>query len=1072
MAGSRNLKSQLDGLFSDIVPGPEGEEEGESPKPLSGLLEGTAGVEPAVAESTMEELLAVEPVAEEPPVLEPVAAEAEVLEGLLAAEPVAEEPAAMEPEAPEPARFEPMAEEPVAVEPEMPEPLAEEPAPVEPETPEPAWFEPMAEEPAAVEPEAPEPVSEEPAIFEPVAPEPAWPEAVAEEPVSVEPVSEEPAIFEPVAEEPAVLEPAALEPMWTEPVAEEPVSVEPVLEEPAIFEPVAEEPAVLEPAALEPMWPEAVVEGPVSVEPVLEEPAIFEPVAEEPAVLEPAALEPAWPEAVAEEPVSVEPVSEEPAIFEPVAEEPAWPEAVVQEPAVEPVAEEPAIFEPVTPEPVWLEPVAEEPVPVEPVSEETAIFEPVTEESAVFEPVVEEPAWPEAVTEEPVSVEPVLEEPAVPEPVAPEPAWPEAAAREPAVEPAAEELGVKPEAPESEVEEPAWVAAIREQRTRILNTLLGIAAGIATPIIVSLVLFSIGQPSLWVSYIPYFVAWVVLVGLALARRLSPVVRTSVLVVLAYAVGILSLIIDGPLGAGWLYLLAAPMLFSILVQKKAGAYAAAVSLIVYIVAAVAHYLGWIQPIKALNVREGDVLLNVITTFGMLVATVTLIQWMFSSFLTSALKGAEERNAEAVRSRTLLEQRAEELAAANTLLQGRTIQLQTASDVAHSAASELDLDEWGQQAVDLIRERFGLYYVGLFLLDEAGEWAGLKAGTGEVGRRMLAQRYGVGAGDGSAVGLCVVDDQPYVALQEWVEPAWLSGLDDVGRLAISGEIISSLPGTQAEIALPLHSRGQVIGALDVHGAEPEVFSREAINTLHTLADQMAVAIDNARLLVELRQRLAEMEAAQRLYVREQWADLVPRQVAPFHQRTRADTRPLDDAMMPEVEKAIAERAIVVQSGAGNGGGQAALVAPITLRGEVIGVLGLQEAGDDRQWTEDEVALVEAVADQMALAIENIRLLDETERRADRERVTAEIATRVRASMSIENILQTAVRELGAALGTDRAFIKLGTVSQGTGGTGPLDIDALDNLPGDGWQENVDGRDEPVDERTSKEMSEQAP
>ncbi len=1039
MAGSRNLKSQLDGLFSDIVPGPEGEEEGEFPKPLSGLLEGAAGVEPAAAESTMEELLAVEPVAEEPPVFEPVAAEAEVLEGLLAAEPVAEEPAAVEPEMPEPARFEPVAAEPVGAEPEAPEP---------------AWFEPVAEEPAAEEPETPELAAEEP---------------VAEEPAAVEPETPEPARFEPVAEEPAAVKPEAPEPAWFEPMVEEPAAVEP--ETP---EPLAEESAPVEPGWTDSVWAELLAKEPAVVEPeapepVAEEPAWSEPVAEEPAVLEPAALEPMWTEPVTEEPVSVEPVLEEPAVFEPLTEEPAWPEAVVQEPAVEPVAEEPAIFEPVTPEPVWPEPVAEEPVPVEPVSEETAIFEPVTEKSAVFEPVVEEPAWPEAVTEEPVSVEPVLEEPAVPEPVAPEPAWPEAAAREPAVEPAAEELGVKPEAPESEVEEPAWVAAIREQRTRILNTLLGIAAGIATPIIVSLVLFSIGQPSLWVSYIPYFVAWVVLVGLALARRLSPAVRTSILVVLAYAVGILSLIIDGPLGAGWLYLLAAPMLFSILVQKKAGAYAATVSLIVYVVAAVAHHLGWIQPQKDLNIREGDVLLNVITTFGMLVATVTLIQWMFSSFLTSALKGAEERNAEAVRSRTLLEQRAEELAAANTLLRGRTVQLQTASDIAHSAASELDLDEWGQQAVDLIRERFGLYYVGLFLLDEAGEWAGLKAGTGEVGRQMLAQRYGVGAGDGSAVGLCVVDDRPYVALQEWVEPVWLSGLDDVGRLAISGEIISSLPGTQAEIALPLHSRGQVIGALDVHGAEPEVFSREAIDTLHTLADQMAVAIDNARLLVELRQRLAEMEAAQRLYVREQWADLVPRQVAPFHQRTRADTRPLDDAMMPEVEKAIAERAIVVQSAVGNGGGQAALVAPITLRGEVIGVLGLQEAGDDRQWTEDEVALVEAVADQMALAIENIRLLDETERRADRERVTAEIATRVRASMSIENILQTAVRELGAALGTDRAFIKLGTVSQGTGGTGPLDINALDNLPGDGWQGNVDGRDEPVDERTSREMSE---
>jgi GAF domain-containing protein len=799
-------------------------------------------------------------------------------------------------------------------------------------------------------------------------------------------------------------------------------------------EPVAEEPAAAEPGWADSVWAELVVEESAVVEPEVpepraEEPAWSEPIAEKPAVFEPATPEPAWPEA-AEEPVSIEPVVEEPAVSEPMAEELAWPEAL-----------------------------AEEPVPVEPV----------VEEPAVSEPVAEEPTWPEAAVEEPVSIEPVVEEPAVSEPVAEEPMWPEAVAEEPAV---IVEPVVEPEVPELAAEEPVWAATIREQRTRILNVSLGIITGVATLIVLTLVLFSLRDPALWQTYVPFFVAWGALVALALARRLDPTLRVSILVFLAYVAGTYTLIVDGPLSTGGMYLLIAPLLLAVFVGRKTGIYAAVASFVIYVALTLAYQQGLLEPAEVLSdLTQWSIVANLGTTFAMLLIAAVLIQLMFNSSMVAALREAEGRNTEAVRSRTLLEQRAEELAVANTLLQGRTVQLQTASDIAHSAASELDLDEWGQQAVDLIRERFGLYYVGLFLLDEMGEWASLKAGTGEVGRQMLAQRYGVGAGDVSAVGLCVVDDRPYVALQEWVEPAWLNGLDEVGRLAISDEAISLLPGTRAEIALPLHSRGQVIGALDVHGDEPGAFSREAIDTLHTLADQMAVAIDNARLLVELRRRLAEMEEAQRLYVREQWADLAPKQVAPFHQRTRADTRPLDDAVMPEVEKAITERAIVVQSAAGNGGGQAALVVPITLRGEVIGVLGLQEAGEDRQWTEDEIALVEAVADQMALAIENIRLLDETERRADRERITAEIATRVRASMSIENILQTAVRELGAALGTDRAFIKLGTVSQSTGGTGPLDIDALDNLPGNGWQENVDGR-EPMGEQASGEMDEQVP
>ena len=83
--------------------------------------------------------------------------------------------------------------------------------------------------------------------------------------------------------------------------------------------------------------------------------------------------------------------------------------------------------------------------------------------------------------------------------------------------------------------------------------------------------------------------------------------------------------------------------------------------------------------------------------------------------------------------------------------------------------------------------------------------------------------------------------------------------------------------------------------------------------------------------------------------------------------------------------------------------------------------------RQWTEGEIALIEAVVDQLALALENTRLLEETQQRAEQERIIAGITAQVRASMDLETILQTAVRELGVALGTDRTFIQLGVDSQ---------------------------------------------
>jgi GAF domain-containing protein len=172
---------------------------------------------------------------------------------------------------------------------------------------------------------------------------------------------------------------------------------------------------------------------------------------------------------------------------------------------------------------------------------------------------------------------------------------------------------------------------------------------------------------------------------------------------------------------------------------------------------------------------------------------------------------------------------------------------------------------------------------------------------------------------------------------------------------------------------------------------------------------------------------VEEIQRRYVREQWADFMAAYGTPAYERTQPDVAPLGDTVLPEVKQALVQREKVLKTRTDNGTEQASLIVPISLRDEAIGVLGLQGTKDGQQWTESEIALIEAIADQLALAIENARLLEETQQRAERERIIANITMRVRASMDPDTILQTAVRELGAALGTDRAFVKLGAGRQ---------------------------------------------
>lgn len=275
---------------------------------------------------------------------------------------------------------------------------------------------------------------------------------------------------------------------------------------------------------------------------------------------------------------------------------------------------------------------------------------------------------------------------------------------------------------------------------------------------------------------------------------------------------------------------------------------------------------------------------------------------------------------------------------------------------------------------------------------------------------------------------VDEFPIISLSTRDKPAIL------GDIATAGNIDENLRALlmerlhmQSLVIFPLAVGEQWIGILTGQASTVLEMSEDEVRQIASLADQSASVIQNQRLLEQTQTALEEVEATHRLYLRERWARFVPARVAPLHERTRSDVSSLGDDIPPEVERAMMQRKMVVQSSGDDEDEHAAMVAPITLRGEVIGALGLHETEGRRQWTDDEVALIESVANQIALAIENVRLLEETQRRAQRERLVADITAKVRSSSDVETILRTAVRELGTALGTDRARIQLGAGTQ---------------------------------------------
>jgi GAF domain-containing protein len=1088
-------------------------------------------VQAPAAEAPVEELPAVEPPAEElvevePPVAEPVVSGLTVDElpiaELYVKAPAAEEaPAVAAPETTETVWEEPVVAEaePTEMAPEAPLPSWEIP-PVEPELADIlSAAEAPLEEPDVVEPVLGEPVvaEAEPAetTSEVVEPEPDWQmpsfeaaladmlsatEAPVEEPAAVEPAWEEPGI---AIEQPPEAAPEAAKPVWemadseapvagTAPVAEPPAE-EPVIAEaePTVAAPeAAETPWDLfefEPAPAESIWEEPAEEAVVTeppVEPAVSEPAWEEPIVAEaePAVTAAEPFEPVWEEPTAE-PAAAEAIWETPVVAESEPEEPIWDESVVAELVAEVVEKGKA--------PVDEAPIDETPSEVLSVAD-LAVTEPELAEAAAAVLPVDLPSVEEPAVGEPVLVEAEVEgaAPSVEEPAAVEPVVAEADAvavaappvdkstvkltpleAPPATEP--RETRVLGEPPVAESTAPAWDVFLQEERLKILNALLGIVAVASTLLIAGFVIEIVRDPSKLGSHIPYFVAYVILLVVTFFREIPWKLRAGVPIALFYIIGFFSTLNRGVLGPADLYLVVAPLVVAVLFGHREGAISAVGSAILYGGLALAQNQRWFSPGSPYEPRLLQDIFNLSFTFIMLIAVAALMLWRSRSGLIGALREAEERRAEAARSQALLRDHAEELAETNVMLEKRSVQLETASDLAHSTVADVDLDEWMQQAVDLICRRFNLYHVGLYLLDEDGSRAVMMAGTGDTGRQMLARDFGCDVGGESAIGRSVAEAQPYI-VREASDAVGQPG-PDVGSMADFGEIRSLLPSTRSEIALPLQSHGQMLGALDAHSTVQGVFPEEEIAALRTLADQMAVAIHDAKLFVELRQRLEEMEAAQRLYVREQFADFATRQVAPFHQRTRPGTAPLVDAVPPEVENAMAQGEVVVRPGTGDGTTEAALVAPIQLRGEIIGALGLQEIADGRAWTRDEVALVEAVADQMALAIENIRLLDETRQRGQRDRLIADITAQVRASMDVERILQTAVRGLGAALGTNRAYIRLGAPLREDEGTRPLNAEILPGGPGgNGWtdEEKGQGGEEPSARSVSPMQDEPIP
>lgn len=368
----------------------------------------------------------------------------------------------------------------------------------------------------------------------------------------------------------------------------------------------------------------------------------------------------------------------------------------------------------------------------------------------------------------------------------------------------------------------------------------------------------------------------------------------------------------------------------------------------------------------------------------------------------------RNWELQEMRNSLEDRVAERTAD---LARRSRYLEAAAQIAYVAGEYTDIEELMPEAVALIREQFDLYYVGLFIVDSTGEWAVLRGGTGEAGRRMLERGHRIRVGEGM-IGWSVEHGESRFAQQ---------AEEDRVRLATP-----ELPETRAEAALPLRARGQVIGALTVQSAEPDFFDQPTVTVLQTMADLLAISLNNAELFAESERALAAVRRAYGEMSAEAWEELL-------HSRGTWGYRFIGDRIVSvenewatETTRAIREAQPIRQAD----GTEMTLALPIEVGDTVVGAISFRRESGEGAWDEAQVDLLQSLTDRLGQALDSARLLNESRQRAAREERINQIASRLADAVDVDTMLRATVRELGSLPGVLEASVHMDVADRQNG------------------------------------------
>lgn len=494
--------------------------------------------------------------------------------------------------------------------------------------------------------------------------------------------------------------------------------------------------------------------------------------------------------------------------------------------------------------------------------------------------------------------------------------------------------------------------------------------GLALPLLIGVLIFGTAalipalraSNSLFINSI--FIITYLLTALVTVVKFSYFVRMSVLLLGIYMLGIAELITHSILGDSLFFFLALIVFSTMMLSPRAGIVAVILDILTFIVFGFLIQSGQVIPLNPnaspATVEDWFSAGFAMTMFG--AAFILGFQRLEKEFAAAQTQIDATLNA-LKEERNTLEQKVQE----------RTAQLGKINEIGRIVTSILNPDDIFPRASQLIEANFQCYYTAFYLLDGTGKWAELKYASGDAGKVLKENRHRVNVSGKGIIATAIQSRSGQIA-------------SNSGQIRMDNPL---LPYTRSQLSLPLIVGDTLLGVLDMHSSKENLFLPQDVDAYQNMANSIAIVMENSRLFQEAQQSLFEMRSTQRQYLKDAWTSLTT--------ETHLDYETGDS------ETVYANR----------------LEMPLTLRDQIIGQI---QMANSSEWTSEQRNLIEAIAAQATLALENARLVEESQSSAAQERLTNEIIAKIWASPNMDSILQTTVRELGRSLEATEVEIEI--------------------------------------------------